>query len=110
MALITCPALEECRNLICTFSETGFLGCAHTNVQLKPGVVRQPPQDPNLEAVPQPCPHSLLKSCPLCCSGFPGTDSREVQRCSAVFRACAEDGVALLWWCSHRGGMPWSPT
>lgn len=62
MALITCSALEECRNLICTFSETGFLGCAHTNVQLKPGVVWQPPQDPNLEAVPQPCPHSLLKS------------------------------------------------
>lgn len=65
VALITCPTLEECRNLICTFSETGFLGCAHTNVQSKPHVVWQPPQKPNLKAVPQPCPRPLLKSCPL---------------------------------------------
>jgi len=55
MALVECPALEECRNLISTFSETGFSGCANTNVlqamQLKPSVVQQkPPQNPNPKA------------------------------------------------------------
>lgn len=55
MALVECLALEECRNLISTFSETGFSGCANTNalqaMQSKPSMVQQkPPQNPNPEA------------------------------------------------------------
>lgn len=45
VALAKCPALEEHRNLISTFSETGVSGCANTNalqaVQSKPSVVQQ---------------------------------------------------------------------
>lgn len=55
IALVEWPALEECRNLISTFSETGFSGCANTTVlramQSKPSVVRQKaPQKPSLQA------------------------------------------------------------
>lgn len=67
-----CPALEECRNLISTFSETGFSGCANTNmlpaVLSRPSTVQQnPPQNPNAEA--KDSQFTLILSCqhsPLC--------------------------------------------
>lgn len=55
MAVVECPALEECRNLISTFSETGFSGCANTNVLQalppRPSVGQQKlPQNPKANA------------------------------------------------------------
>lgn len=54
-------------------------------------------------------PSSPPEVVPSAALGSPGTDNTEVQRCSAAFRACTEDGVALLWWCSYWGGVTWSP-
>lgn len=55
MASVECLALEECRNPISTFSETGFSGCANTNVlqgvQSRPSMAQQkPPQNPKAKA------------------------------------------------------------
>lgn len=67
-----CPALEKCRNLISTFSETGFSGCANTNVLPAvlsgPSTLQQnPPQNPTAEA--NDTKTTLILSCqhsPLC--------------------------------------------
>lgn len=72
-----CPALEKCRNLISTFSETGFSGCANTNVLPAvlsgPSTLQQnPPQNPTAEANDQNHSYSLLPTFPFVPQISPG--------------------------------------
>lgn len=115
IALVECPALEECRNLISTFSETGFSGCANTTalraMQSKPSVVQQkPPQNPNLQAHASNLALVPLLSRDLGVLGCPGQERR------GWWGGAAAGGwhfVAVLpsWWdavVSHPGRGGWS--
>lgn len=116
------PALEECRNLISSFSETGFSGCANTKVLpavlSRPSRVQQnPPQNPSAEAndskvtLTLSCQHSPL------CHRFPQVPGN---RCmgrysTGGFRTIAEDGCSMvgsqgvqprMWHTERHSGMP----
>lgn len=114
MALVKCLALEEYRNLISTFSETGFSGCANINalqaMQLRSSMVQQKtPQNPKANA--SNFALILYGQSALLCPEFPqALTRRRVGRCSSWWVSEPLLRMAVSWWCYHHGGTPWCPT